>query len=96
MNDKMKVPDTRVDISDYPNWKKGLRSGLVAGGVIFILTFAFTIFLSTLPAISPVSLSIALRPWWKLNNWIICFIFASPFFLFFGAGGAFKIKKSKR
>jgi hypothetical protein len=96
MNNDIKIPDVQLHIPPFPNWKRGVIYGFIAGGIIFILSFAYTIFLSTLPAISPVSLSVALRPWWKLNNWIISLIFVSPFFLFFGAKGAFTVKHKKR
>jgi len=75
-----KIEDVKSDVPDFPNWRRGLRNGLIAGGIIFILSFAYTIFFSTLPAISPVSLSIALRPWWKIQNWMFSFILALPFF----------------
>ncbi|MDF3129565.1 hypothetical protein P0Y35_10205 [Kiritimatiellaeota bacterium B1221] len=70
------------------NWNRGLRFGLMSGGITFMIIFAWIGFVSTLPAISEVSMSLAVRPWWRLNNWIIAILFSLPIALLFAAGGA--------
>lgn len=74
---------------EKPNWKKRIKTGLIAGSIVYILTFYFIYFLSKQPAITDVSLSLSLRPWWRLDNWIISLIFALPFFLIFASIGTY-------
>jgi hypothetical protein len=57
----------------YPDIKKGIRWCLIVGGVIGAAWFALACWLSTLPAVTDVSLSLALRPWWK--NWSTALFF---------------------
>jgi len=96
MKKEIKIEDIQMNTDPYPNWKRGVKQGLIASTVIFIITFAFSIFISRLPAISPVSLSMSFRPWWRLSNWVFSFIFGFTAFLFFGAGGAYIKTKLKR
>jgi hypothetical protein len=51
----------------YPNIKKGILWCFIVGGIIGGGYFGFCWWVSTLPPVSKVSLSLALRPWWK--NW---------------------------
>ena len=57
----------------YPDIKKGIRWGLIVGGVIGAAWFALACWLSTLPAVTDVSLSLTMRPWWK--NWSTALFF---------------------
>jgi hypothetical protein len=50
---------------NFPNYKKGLCWGLGCGFVCSALWFASCYFFSKLPAVSEVSVSLALQPWWK-------------------------------
>jgi hypothetical protein len=54
---------------NYPNIKKGLRWCCIVGGGVGSLWFGLTCWLSTIPPVTEVSLSLALRPWWKWSNW---------------------------
>jgi hypothetical protein len=63
---------------NFPNYNKGLRWGLGCGFVCAALWFANCYFISTLPAISEVSLSLAFQPWWR--HWlagVIIFVIVS-------------------
>jgi hypothetical protein len=53
---------------NYPNYKKALRWGLISGFVCTALWFANCYFISKLPAVSEVSLSLAFQPWWR--HWL--------------------------
>jgi hypothetical protein len=50
---------------NFPNYKKGLRWGLICGLVSTTLWFAICYFFSKAPAASDVSISLAFQPWWK-------------------------------
>jgi hypothetical protein len=54
----------------HPNFKKGLVVGLAAGFIAGVLVFGLCYWGSTWPAVSEVSVSLALRPWWKSQNWM--------------------------
>src|SRR5579863_2025757 len=51
----------------YPDIKKGIRWCIIVGGVVGGSYFAFCCWASTFPAVTDVSLSLAVRPWWR--NW---------------------------
>jgi len=68
-----------------PNWRRGLVVGLVAGLLLAAGWMTWLAYVYTLPALSPVSLSIAVSPWWKANNW------ASAGVVFILSGGIVKV-----
>jgi hypothetical protein len=51
---------------NFPNYKKGFLWGTSCGFVCAALWFAACYFFSKLPAVTDVSVSLALQPWWKL------------------------------
>jgi hypothetical protein len=53
----------------YPNLKKGLVVGTIAGLVAGTLVFGFSLWASTWPAATDVSVTWAFRPWWRWSNW---------------------------
>jgi amino acid transporter len=58
----------------YPNLKKGVVFGLVGGFVAAMLVFGLCFWMSTLPAVTPASLSLAFRPWWRESNWLAALV----------------------
>lgn len=56
-----------LDRVKYPDIKKGVRWCCIVGGVVGSVSFGLACWLSTIPPVSDVSLSLALRPWW--SNW---------------------------
>ena len=54
----------------YPNFKKGVVVGLVAGFVAAVLVFGLCVWASTWPAVTDVSLTWSFRPWWRESNWL--------------------------
>jgi len=61
-----------------PNWKKGVKTALIAGTIGAVAAFAISLILSQQAPATDISLTGSLRPWWRLSNWCI-------------AGGAFSI-----
>jgi hypothetical protein len=51
----------------HPNIKKDVRWCCMVGGTVGLVWFGFSCWLSTIPPVSEVSISLALRPWW--SNW---------------------------
>jgi hypothetical protein len=58
----------------YPNFNKGVVVGLVAGFVAAMLVFGLCFWTSTLEAVTPVSLSMSFRPWWRESNWLAALV----------------------
>ena len=38
-NDNIKIPEVRVDISEYPNWRRGIILGLLSAIPVFALAY---------------------------------------------------------
>ena len=49
---------------DWPDLDHGFRVGILTGLIAGLLWFIFCCWAASLPAVSPVSLSLAFRPWW--------------------------------
>lgn len=54
----------------YPNWRRGMKVGVIAGTIAALLMFGLSYLMSQQPAITPGSAALAFRPWWRLSNWI--------------------------
>jgi hypothetical protein len=67
--------------SDWPNWRKGALFGMTAGLTLASAWMGWMVFVSTLPVVSPVSISVAFSPWWRASNWV------SAGFVFVVVGG---------
>ena len=52
--------------------RRGIIAGCIVGSVLGLAWFLWCCVISTLPALSPVSLSLAFRPW--LGNWESAFV----------------------
>ena len=50
----------------YPDIKKGIRWCFIVGGFAVASWMGWCYWASTIPAVSEVSVSLALQPWWKL------------------------------
>jgi cell division protein FtsX len=68
----------------YPNFKKGMMVGLIAGLVAAVLTFALCVWESTETPATEVSLTWSFRPWWRESNWM--FTIAAFFFVGVASG----------
>jgi ABC-type antimicrobial peptide transport system permease subunit len=80
----------------YSNLKKGLVVGVVAGFIAATLVFSVCCWGATLPAISEVSLTWAVRPWWRPSNWLVA-LYAFAFVGFvFGVLAAFRPDSRKK
>ena len=78
------------------DWRRGLLPGVICGAVVSGLWMYWLYFLSTLPAISPASLSLALRPWWKLDNWLsTAFVFVVASVVFWGIARGLRFRRRK-
>jgi hypothetical protein len=79
------------------NFKKGALVGLVSGLITALLVFGLCIWGSTLPAATDVSLTWSVRPWWRLNNWLMAFSAFVTIGLFFGILATFRpdLKRKK-
>lgn len=77
-------------MSDVPgvNWKRGLVVGGILGVIAGALWFAWCCVLASLPAVTPVSLSLLFRPWWR--NWRSALIVAGIFGILFGTLAAIR------
>ena len=67
----------------YPNWKKGLKVAVIAGGIAAVAYIAYCIWVSYQPAVAQHGPGFAFRPWWRWGNWrnaAIVFVFAGSFF----------------
>jgi hypothetical protein len=53
-----------------PTLKKPTVVGSLGGVAASASVFAFCIWASTWDAVSPVSLTLSFRPWWRASNWI--------------------------
>ncbi len=74
----------------YPNLKKGVGVGLIAGLVAAALVFGLCFWASTWPAATEASLTWAYRPWWRTSNWLTAlaaFLFVA---VVFGVLAAFR------
>ena len=60
--------------TQWPNWRKGRKWGIRLGALAAFAWMGWLGFVSTLPAITPVSISNAVSPWWRLNNWILTLV----------------------
>src|SRR5216684_3742895 len=80
----------------YPNFKKAVFVGLVAGFVATVLAYSLCVWLSSWPAVTDVSLTWSFRPWWRTSNWL--FTLASFFVagLLFGMLAAFRPDERRR
>jgi len=54
-----------------PKLKSGLILGAASGGLAAVIAFGVCVWVSTQPAITEVSLSLACRPWWRESNWLL-------------------------
>lgn len=54
--------------------KRGIRAGLLAGGMAAAGIFGLCAWCSTLPAATDTSLSLAFQPWWRPSNFGAAFI----------------------
>ena len=54
----------------YPNLRKGLVVGLIAGLVAAVSVFGLCFWCSTLTPLWDGDLTWAFRPWWRLDNWL--------------------------
>ena len=72
------MPDTR---RLHTRWilTTGALGGIIVGGG----WFAWICYISTFPAVSPVSLSLSFRPWYRTGNWVAGGIAAVLGFCFF-------------
>ncbi len=69
-----------MDDRPYPDVRRGLIAGAIAGSVGSILAFLWTYIIAQSPPMTDVSLCWAFRPWpWRSVNWE----FAGGAFLFF-------------
>ena len=84
-----------MDSSPYPNWKRGLWAGCIGGAVAGVLWFALCLWVASLPAVTVVSLSWSVRPWWRLSNWVESLCCALVGFLIVGALAACWPKRRK-
>ena len=62
-----------MDDQPYPNAKRGAKAGLICGSIAAAAWFAFCCCVAARPAVTPVSLSLAFRPWWRVTNWLSAF-----------------------
>jgi hypothetical protein len=54
----------------------------VVAAVASALVFLIMWWVSTLPAVSPASVSLAFRPWWKVSNVVVSLCVGTGFSLF--------------
>ena len=66
---------------DWPNWRRGAIVGFIAGLTLAVAWIGWLGFVSTLPTVSPVALSLAVSPWYRASNW------ESAGFVFVTVGG---------
>ena len=55
--------------------RKGIKAGLIGGTLAGIIAFLLCCWMASLPAVSPVSSSLAFRPWWRWSNWAVSILF---------------------
>ena len=74
--------------STYPNIAKGLKAGLIGGGLVGLLWFLVCCWAASWPAPTSVSLSLAFRPWW--GNWPSAIVAFAAGFVVIGALAALR------
>ena len=79
-----------VNEQSYPYIKRGLKAGIVTGLIAGVLWFLWCCRMASLPEVSDVSLSLALRPWW--SNWKSALVVFAFFFVLVGALAALRPK----
>ncbi|MFH1732264.1 MAG: hypothetical protein ABIF82_11530 [Planctomycetota bacterium] len=72
----------------YPNIARGLKAGLIGGGLVGLLWFLVRCWAASLSAPTPVSLSLAFRPWQQ--NWPGALVVFAAGFLVIGALAALR------
>jgi len=85
-----------MGISPYPNLKKEIVVGLIAGMIAAVLVFALCVWESTQPAATYTSLTWACRPWWRSSNWLVSIAAFFPVGLVFGVLAAFRPETNAR
>jgi hypothetical protein len=80
----------------YPNRKRGVVVGLVAGFAAAMLVFVQCFWISTLEAVTPVSLPLSFRPWWRESNWLAALVAFVSAGLVFGILTAFRPKLRRK
>lgn len=65
----------------YPDWKRGLKVGLIVGVVAGAFLFGCCYLIAGMPAVTDVSPCWGFRPWWRLSNWITSLGFAAVSFV---------------
>jgi hypothetical protein len=78
-----------------PNFKKGVVVGPVADFAAAMLAFALCFWTSTLPAVTPVSLSLSFRPWWQESNCLAALVAFLSAGLVFGILAALRPKRGQ-
>ncbi len=67
-------PELPVGSSLPQDIRAGLRFGALAGAAAGLAVFGMCYFMSTMPAITDVSLTWVFRPWWRLSNLVAAII----------------------
>ena len=57
----------------YPNLRRGAKAGSICALIASTAWLAICYCVALVPAVSPASLSLAFRPWWRTRNWLSAF-----------------------
>jgi hypothetical protein len=68
----------------YPRFGKAAKVGAAAGFASAVLTMMACAWIASEDPVTPVSLCLSFRPWWRASNWLLaCLAFAVAALIFF-------------
>ena len=69
-----------MECQQYPDVRRGAKAGLLCGLIAFTACLIACHCVALAPAVTPVSLSVVFRPWWRAKNWgAACAVFVTVF-----------------